>query len=55
MGLRGAVSGGSLVRRRAEHGVGLILSEGTAIDHPAAVMNDRIPRFHGEDALAGWA
>jgi len=42
-------------RRRAEHGVGLILSEGTAIDHPAAVMNDRIPRFHGEDALAGWA
>jgi 2,4-dienoyl-CoA reductase-like NADH-dependent reductase (Old Yellow Enzyme family) len=42
-------------RRRAEHGVGLILSEGTAIDHPAAVANDRIPRFHGEDALAGWA
>ena len=42
-------------RRRAEHGVGLILSEGTAIDHPAAVMGDRIPRFHGEGALAGWA
>ena len=42
-------------RRRAEHHVGLILSEGTAIDHPAAVMNDRIPRFHGDDALAGWA
>jgi 2,4-dienoyl-CoA reductase-like NADH-dependent reductase (Old Yellow Enzyme family) len=42
-------------RRRAEHGVGLILSEGTAIDHPAAVSNDRVPRFHGEDALAGWA
>ena len=42
-------------RRRAEHGVGLIITEGTAIAHPAAVANGRIPRFHGEDALAGWA
>jgi 2,4-dienoyl-CoA reductase-like NADH-dependent reductase (Old Yellow Enzyme family) len=42
-------------RRRAEHGVGLILSEGTAIDQPAAVEGTSIPRFHGEDALAGWA
>jgi len=41
-------------RRRAEHGVGLILSEGTAIEHPAAVMNASIPRFHGDDSLAGW-
>jgi NADH:flavin oxidoreductase/NADH oxidase family protein len=42
-------------RRRAEHGVGLIITEGTAIDHPAAVSSPRVPRFHGEDALAGWA
>jgi 2,4-dienoyl-CoA reductase-like NADH-dependent reductase (Old Yellow Enzyme family) len=42
-------------RRRAENGVGLILTEGTAIAHPAAVSDPKIPRFHGEDALAGWA
>lgn len=42
-------------RRRAEHGVGLIVTEGTAINHPAAVSHPNIPRFHGEDALAGWA
>jgi 2,4-dienoyl-CoA reductase-like NADH-dependent reductase (Old Yellow Enzyme family) len=41
-------------RRRAEHGVGLIVTEGTAIAHPAAVASSRIPRFHGDDALAGW-
>ncbi len=42
-------------RRRAENGVGLILTEGTAIAHPAAVSNASIPRFHGADALAGWS
>ena len=42
-------------RRRAEHGVGLIVTEGTAIAHPAAVSSPNIPRFHGADALAGWA
>jgi 2,4-dienoyl-CoA reductase-like NADH-dependent reductase (Old Yellow Enzyme family) len=42
-------------RRRAENGVGLILTEGTAIAHPAAVSSPRVPRFHGPDALAGWA
>ena len=42
-------------RRRAENGVGLILTEGTAIAHPAAVSDARVPRFHGEDALAGWS
>lgn len=42
-------------RRRAENGVGLIITEGTAINHPAAVMNPDIPRFYGEEALAGWA
>jgi 2,4-dienoyl-CoA reductase-like NADH-dependent reductase (Old Yellow Enzyme family) len=42
-------------RRRAENGVGLILTEGTLIDHPAAGNDPKVPRFHGEDALAGWA
>src|SRR5579863_6173244 len=42
-------------QRRAESGVGLILTEGTAIAHPAAVSDPKVPRFHGEDALAGWA
>ena len=42
-------------RRRAENGVGLILTEGTAIAHPAAVSSPKVPRFHGADALAGWA
>jgi 2,4-dienoyl-CoA reductase-like NADH-dependent reductase (Old Yellow Enzyme family) len=42
-------------RKRAENGVGLIITEGTAINHPAAVMSPNIPRFYGEDALMGWA
>lgn len=42
-------------RRRAEGGVGLIMTEGTAINHPSAVSDPNIPNFHGEAALAGWA
>jgi hypothetical protein len=42
-------------RRRAENGVGLIVTEGTLINQPAATNDPRVPRFHGEDALAGWA
>jgi 2,4-dienoyl-CoA reductase-like NADH-dependent reductase (Old Yellow Enzyme family) len=42
-------------RRRAENGVGLIITEGTLIDHPAATDNPNIPNFHGEAALNGWA
>ncbi|ALI10382.1 MULTISPECIES: NADH:flavin oxidoreductase [Pseudomonas] len=41
-------------RRRAEGGVGLILSEGTVIDRPASRNDAGIPFFHGEAALAGW-
>jgi 2,4-dienoyl-CoA reductase-like NADH-dependent reductase (Old Yellow Enzyme family) len=41
-------------RRRAEGGVGLILSEGTVVDRPAARNEPAIPFFHGEAALAGW-
>jgi 2,4-dienoyl-CoA reductase-like NADH-dependent reductase (Old Yellow Enzyme family) len=41
-------------RRRAEGRVGLILSEGTVIDRPAAKSDPKVPDFHGEAALAGW-
>jgi len=41
-------------RRRAEHAVGLIITEGTGIDHPAALGSLTVPHFHGEEALAGW-
>lgn len=40
--------------RRAEGGVGLILSEGTVVDRPASRNDANIPFFHGETALAGW-
>lgn len=42
-------------RRRAEHGVGLILTEGTGIAHPAALGDPKVPQFHGAAALQGWA
>jgi len=41
--------------RRAAGGVGLIITEGTYVGHPSAGQSDRVPHFHGEDALAGWA
>ncbi|WP_213992632.1 NADH:flavin oxidoreductase [Sodalis sp. dw_96] len=41
-------------RRRAEAEVGLILSEGTAIDRPASKNDPQVPFFHGKEALAGW-
>ena len=40
-------------RRRAENGVGLIVTEGTTIDHPVASYSVRVPAFHGA-ALEGW-
>ena len=41
-------------RRRAEHGVGLIITEGTGVDRPAALNLPNVPHFHDEAALAGW-
>jgi len=41
-------------RRRAEGGVGLIITEGTYINHPAANGYPRVPAFYGEAALQGW-
>ncbi|MCQ8239786.1 NADH:flavin oxidoreductase [Rhizosaccharibacter radicis] len=41
-------------RRRAEGEVGLILTEGTVIERPAARNHPGIPFFHGE-GLPGWS
>ncbi len=41
-------------RRRAENDVGLVITEGTNVNHPSANMSDQIPVFYG-DALEGWA
>ncbi|MGY5134392.1 oxidoreductase [Streptomyces nigrescens] len=40
--------------RRAAGGVGLIITEGTYVQHAAAGTSAAVPRFHGEDALDGW-
>jgi len=42
-------------RRRAEGGVGLILTEGTAPHHPQAKNMPHVPQIYGEAALAGWS
>ena len=42
-------------RRRAENAVGLIVTEGTAIAHPAALNAPKVPFFHGAEPLQGWA
>lgn len=41
-------------RRRAEGGVGLILTEGTYLSHNSSGDNSRVPRVAGEAALKGW-
>jgi 2,4-dienoyl-CoA reductase-like NADH-dependent reductase (Old Yellow Enzyme family) len=41
-------------RRRAEGGVGLIVTEGLAIDDPASVDAGAVPALYGEAALKGW-
>ncbi|MET9546909.1 NADH:flavin oxidoreductase [Streptomyces sp. NPDC006627] len=40
--------------RRAAGGVGLIVTEGTYVDHASAGSSHRVPHFYGEAALAGW-
>ncbi|MFE0172597.1 NADH:flavin oxidoreductase [Streptomyces sp. NPDC059002] len=40
--------------RRAAGGVGLIVTEGTYVDHASAGSSHRVPHFHGDAALAGW-
>jgi len=41
-------------RRRAEGGIGLILTEGTAPSHPQARNLPNVPTMYGDAALAGW-
>jgi len=41
-------------RRRAEADVGLIVSEGVAIDRRGAKNRGTVPDFHGEAPLSGW-
>jgi len=41
-------------RRRAEGNVGLIITEGTFINHKAANGYERVPAIYGKEALAGW-
>lgn len=41
-------------RRRAEGGVGLIVTEGVGIDRPTSVNEANYPRIHGEAPLAAW-
>ncbi|MGW3169033.1 NADH:flavin oxidoreductase [Streptomyces sp. NPDC001153] len=45
----------SYYSRRAAAGVGLIVTEGTYVGHESAGNSGRVPRFHGEEQLAGWA
>ncbi len=42
-------------RRRAENSVGLIVTEGTEIDHPSASGYPNVPHLYGENALNGWS
>lgn len=41
--------------RRAKNSVGLIITEGTLINHPAAAEGLGRPNFFGEAALKGWS
>ena len=41
-------------RRRAAAEVGLIITEGTTVGHKASNGYPNVPRFYGEEALAGW-
>jgi 2,4-dienoyl-CoA reductase-like NADH-dependent reductase (Old Yellow Enzyme family) len=41
-------------RRRAEGGVGLIITEGTTVSRPGASSNPAYPNFHEPSSIAGW-
>ncbi len=44
----------SYYRRRAEGGVGMIITEGLAIDHPVSIQDSRIPDLFTPEAIAAW-
>ncbi len=41
-------------QRRAAGGVGLIISEGTYVDHPSSASDENVPYCHSLAASAGW-
>lgn len=41
-------------RRRAENGVGPIITEGTVINHPSSAGDPNVPQFYGS-VLEGWS
>ncbi|MBB6252719.1 NADH:flavin oxidoreductase [Nitrospirillum iridis] len=41
-------------RRRVQGGVGLLITEGTYVNHPGANGYPQVPAFHGAAALEGW-
>jgi 2,4-dienoyl-CoA reductase-like NADH-dependent reductase (Old Yellow Enzyme family) len=41
-------------RRRAEGGVGLVITEGTYPPDPSAGFDPKVPHLYGEEALNGW-
>ena len=41
-------------RRRAEGAVGMIITEGLSLDHPASVADSTIPNLHDPAAIAAW-
>lgn len=54
---KGHVPGQDVVdyyRRRAEGGVGLIITEGTVVGHKAGHGYPDVPNFYGKNALDGW-
>jgi len=54
----GGVPGENVVdyyARRGNADVGLIITEGTTVNRGGASNDPRVPNFHTDDALAGWA
>lgn len=42
-------------QRRAENDIGLIITEGTTVNHPSASNDVNIPKFHGDAPTKGWS
>jgi len=42
-------------RRRAERGVGLVVTEGIGVAHPVSVDHPGLPLLHGDAAIARWS
>ena len=45
----------SYYRRRAQGGVGLIITEGTCVNHIASNCYPNVPYIHGEESITGWS